>query len=40
MPTDEAQSFYNAVYAVVRLIPKGQVTTYGPKPAFSPPNRI
>jgi methylated-DNA-protein-cysteine methyltransferase-like protein len=33
MPTDEAQSFYNAVYTVVRLIPKGQVTTYGTIPA-------
>lgn len=29
MATDEAQAFYTAVYAVVRLIPKGQVTTYG-----------
>jgi alkylated DNA nucleotide flippase Atl1 len=29
MATDEAQAFYAAVYAVVRLIPKGQVTTYG-----------
>jgi methylated-DNA-protein-cysteine methyltransferase-like protein len=29
MATDEAQAFYNAVYSVVRLIPKGQVTTYG-----------
>jgi alkylated DNA nucleotide flippase Atl1 len=29
MATDEAQAFYSAVYSVVRLIPKGQVTTYG-----------
>jgi alkylated DNA nucleotide flippase Atl1 len=29
MATDEAQAFYDAAYAVVRLIPKGQVTTYG-----------
>src|SRR5436305_1925632 len=29
MATDEAEAFYNSVYSVVRLIPKGQVTTYG-----------
>jgi alkylated DNA nucleotide flippase Atl1 len=29
MATDEAEAFYNAVYSVVRLISKGQVTTYG-----------
>jgi len=29
MATDEARAFYHDVYEVVRLIPKGQVTTYG-----------
>jgi methylated-DNA-protein-cysteine methyltransferase related protein len=29
MASDEAEAFYNAVYAVVRQIPRGQVTTYG-----------
>jgi alkylated DNA nucleotide flippase Atl1 len=29
MATDEAQAFYDAAYSVVRLIPRGQVTTYG-----------
>ena len=36
MATDEAQAFYNAVYSVVRLIPKGQVTTYGTSPLNFP----
>lgn len=33
MATDEAEAFYNAVYAVVRQIPRGQVTTYGNSPS-------
>jgi methylated-DNA-protein-cysteine methyltransferase-like protein len=36
MATDEAQAFYDAVYSVVRLIPKGQVTTYGTSPLNFP----
>jgi O6-methylguanine-DNA--protein-cysteine methyltransferase len=33
MATDEAEAFYTAVYDVVRLIPCGQVTTYGIAPS-------
>jgi len=33
MATDEAETFYTAVYDVVRLIPQGQVTTYGRFPS-------
>lgn len=33
MATDEAEAFYTAVYDVVRLIPQGQVTTYGILPS-------
>jgi len=31
--TDEAEAFHTAVYEVVRLIPRGQVTTYGMLPS-------
>lgn len=29
MPTDKQSTFFNDVYEVVRLIPKGRVTSYG-----------
>ena len=29
MPTDKHYSFFEDVYAVVRLVPKGRVTSYG-----------